>query len=98
MMIVQPRVTRATSLAGHLAGSPGTWGFQPLFLSILLHANASLIALQCSYTYLISFLTHRLIVCAPVPGSHPHPLLLHADSCLIYRYPPVSIPTSYLCL
>src|SRR5882724_6465390 len=62
------------------------------------HANTSLIAPQCSYTYLFSFPTRRLIVCTPVPSSHPHPLLLHVDSCLSYRYPLVSIPTSHLCL
>ena len=34
VMIVQPRITHATSSAGHLAGGPGTWGPQPSFPSI----------------------------------------------------------------
>src|SRR5882724_10548207 len=100
-MIVQPCVTRTTSSAGHLASSPGTWVFQPhsfQSISILLCANTSLIAPQCSYMYLFSFPTWRPIVCTPVPGSHPCPLLPHVDSHLSYRYPPVSILTSYLCL
>jgi len=32
VMIAQPCTTHATSLAGHLASGPGTWGSNPLFL------------------------------------------------------------------
>src|SRR5882724_7628005 len=73
----------------HLIGRPLSWwpwdlGVPTLFslksISILLHANTSLIALQWSYTYLFSFPTQRLIVCTPVPCLHPHLLHPHADS------------------
>src|SRR5882724_4931150 len=77
-------------------GGPNPHSFQSI--SILLHANTSLIAPQCSYAYLFSFLTQRLIVCTPVPCSHPCPLLLHADSCPSYRYPPVSVLIAYVSL
>ena len=59
-------------------------------ISILLCANASLIAPQWSYAYLFSFPTWRPIVCTPVPCSHPCSLHLHVDSHPSYRYPPVS--------
>jgi len=44
-------------IGSHLAGRPGTWGYQPSFFPIYFYvvANASLIALQWSYTYLFSF-------------------------------------------
>ena len=41
-------------------------------ISIFLHANTYLLALQSSYMYLFSFPTQRWIVCTPVPCSHPH--------------------------
>jgi len=66
---------------GHLISGPGAWGFQLSFLgnlfSILLHANAYLIALQQLCPYLLSPLTWRLIVCTPVSCSYPclpHPM------------------------
>src|SRR5882724_9722751 len=73
---------------------PNPCSFQSI--SILLHANTSLIAPQCSYAYLFPFPTQRLIVCTPVPCSHPRPLLLHADSRPSYRHPPVSVPIAYM--
>jgi len=63
---------------GHLIGGPGAWRFQPSFfpsISILLHANASLIAPKLLYAYLLSFPTWRLIVCAPLSCLHPCLLL-----------------------
>src|SRR5882724_8905271 len=79
----------------------GPEGPNPLFfqsISILLHANASLIALQWSYMCLSLFLTWRLIVCAPVPCLHPSLLHPHVDSCPSYRYPPVSVLIAYMSL
>src|SRR5882724_9309267 len=84
-----------------LATDLGPEGPHPLYfqsISILLHANASLIALQCSYVYLLSFPTQRPIVCAPVPCSHPHLFHPHADSHHSYRYPPASVPIAYMSL
>jgi len=50
-------------------------------ISILLHADASLIAPQCLYVYLFLILTRRPIVCSPVPCLHPSLLYPHAVSC-----------------
>jgi len=83
VMIMQPCATQATLSAGHLASGPGTWGSQPLYFpssSILLHANAPLISPQQLHTYLPSFLTRRLIVCTPMPHSHPQLFYPHVDS------------------
>src|SRR5882724_3656268 len=65
-------------------------------ISILLHANASLIALQSSSTSLCSFLTQTPFVCTLVPCSHPHPFQPHVDSCPSYRCSPVSVPIAYV--
>src|SRR5882724_1391649 len=92
-MIMQPHSTQATSLADLRCE-----GLNPLFfqsISILLHANASLIALQWSYTYLFSILTWRLIVCTLVPCSHPHRFHPHVDSCPSCRYSPASVLIAY---
>src|SRR5882724_4531298 len=35
----QPRTTQAASSAGHLLGLPGSWGFQPSFLSFCQHTS-----------------------------------------------------------
>src|SRR5882724_6219711 len=68
-----------------------------IFQSILiLHANTSMIALQCSYTYPFSILTQRPIVCAPVPLSHPCLLHPHVDSCPSYRCFPASVLIAYM--
>src|SRR5882724_4741255 len=75
---------------------PNPLSFQSI--SILLHANTYLIAPQCSYAYLLSFLTQRLIVCTPVPCSHPHLLHPHVDSCHSYRYSPASVLIAYMSL
>src|SRR5882724_8790707 len=96
MTIMQPCVTHASSSAVLGLGGSNPLSFQSI--SILLHANAPLIAPQGSYAYLYSFLTQRPIVCAPVPSSPPWSLPLHADSCPSYRYPLVSAPIDYLCL
>src|SRR5882724_7427014 len=68
------------------------------YISIILPANTSLVALQCSYAYLFSILTWRPIVCTPVPCSHPHPLHPHVDSCHSYRCLPDHVPIADLCL
>ena len=87
----------------HLVSRPPSWQtwdlrvptlFSPN-LFILLHANASLIAPQWSYTYLFSFPTWRPNVCTLVPCLHPCLLHPHADSCISYRYPPDSILIAY---
>src|SRR5882724_9955313 len=65
-------------------------------ISILLHANTSLIAPQCSYVYLFSTLPRSPIVCAPVPCSHPCLLHPHADSCPSYRCLQASAPIAYM--
>src|SRR5882724_4078539 len=65
---------------GHLVSRPSsqkTWDLRVPTLSfqsisILLHTNASLIALQWLCAYLLSFPTWRLNVCTPVPCLHPH--------------------------
>src|SRR5882724_3354640 len=67
-------------------------------ISILLHANASLIAPQLSPMSLCSFLTRTPFVCAPVPCSHPHSFQLHVDSCPNYRCSPVPVPIAYMSL
>src|SRR5882724_6245749 len=67
-------------------------------ISILLHANASLIALQLSSASLYSFPTWTLFVCTPVPCSHPCPFQPHADSLPSYRCHPVSVLIDYLYL
>src|SRR5882724_11872638 len=89
MMIGQSHTTGATLSAGHLAGGPGTLGSQPPFIFqsifIILHANTSLTAPQCSYAYLLSIPTQRPIVCTLVPCSHPCPLRPHVDSNPSYR-------------
>src|SRR5882724_1592636 len=84
-----------------LATDLGPEGPNPLFfqsISILLYTNASLIALQQSYTSLCSFLTWRPIVCAPVPCTHPCLFHPHADSQPSYRYPLASILIVYMSL
>src|SRR5882724_116869 len=75
---------------------PNPRSFQSI--SILLHANTSLIALQSSPTSLCSFLTRTPFVCAPVPCSHPHSFQLHVDSPPSYRHSPVPIPIAYMSL
>ena len=92
----------------HLIDRPVSWWTcdlrvptNPLYfhsISITLCANASFLAPWWPYTYLFSFPTWRLIVCAPVPCLHPSPLHLHVDSCPSYRYPSVSIPIAYVSL
>src|SRR5882724_18424 len=79
----------------------GPEGSNPLSfqsISILLHANTSLLAPQWPYSYLLSYPTWRPIVCTPVPCLHPCPLHLHVDSCPSYRCPPASILIAYLSL
>src|SRR5882724_2299088 len=79
MMIVKPCTTQAT-----LAADLGPEGSNPLSfpsISILLHANASLIAPQQLCMYLLPFPTWRLMVCTPVSYLHPHLLLPCVDSC-----------------
>src|SRR5882724_758015 len=66
-------------------------------ISILLHANASLIALQLSSASLYSFPIWTLFVCAPVPCSHPCSFHPHVYSCPSYRYYPVFVLIDYLC-
>ena len=75
--IMQPHTTQASSLVD--LGPEGSNPPSLPSISILLHANASLIALQQLCTYLLSFLTQRLIVCAPVPCLHPHLFHPHVD-------------------
>src|SRR5882724_9901912 len=96
VMIVQPHATQATSLVdlGHEGSNPLTF---PSIFS-LLHANASLIALQWLCMYPLSFPTQRLIVCTLVSCSHPCLLLPYVDSCHSHRYPPASIPIAYVSL
>src|SRR5882724_3530892 len=67
-------------------------------ISILLCANASLIAPQSSSASLCSFLTRTPFVCTPVPCSHPHPFQPHADIFPSYRCSLVSIPIAYVSL
>src|SRR5882724_7536194 len=79
----------------------GPEGPNPLFLqyiSVLCHANASLIALQCLHVYLFLIPTWRPIVCTPVPCSHPHLLHPHVDSCPSYRCLLDHILITSLCL
>src|SRR5882724_638457 len=79
----------------------GPEGSNPLSfqsISILLHANASLIAPQLASTSLCSFLTRSLFACAPVSCSHPCLFHPHADSCPSYRYSPVPVPIAYMSL
>jgi len=45
---------------------PGAWEFQPSFFSILLHANAYLIALQWLCAYLLSFPTQTDCKCPSI--------------------------------
>src|SRR5882724_3663473 len=75
---------------------PNPCSFQSI--SILLHANASLIALQSSSTSLCSFLTRNPFVCAPVPCSHPCSFQPHADSRPSYRCSLVPVPIAYASL
>src|SRR5882724_2497738 len=91
----------------HLVSQPlsrWTWDLRvpTLFLfqsiSILLHANTSLIALQCLDMYLFSIPTWRLIVCALGPVHIPHILHPHADSLPSYRCLSYSILIPYMCL
>src|SRR5882724_1183488 len=94
--ITQPCATHATSSA-----DLGPEGPNPLFfqsISILLHANASLIAPQWSYAYLFSFPTWRPIICTPVPCLHPHLFHPHADSRPSYRYSLASVLIEYMSL
>src|SRR5882724_4550218 len=67
-------------------------------ISILLNANASLIAPQLSSVSLCSFLTRTPFVCAPVPCLHPHSFQPHVDSCPSYRCSPVSTLIAYISL
>src|SRR5882724_3012761 len=67
-------------------------------ISISWHANTPLITPQYSYAYLFSIPTWRLIVCTPVPCSHPSPLHPHADSLHSYRCLPDLIQIAYMCL
>src|SRR5882724_174069 len=94
--ITQPHTTQATSLAdlGPEGSNPPSFPS----MSILLQTDASLIAPQWLHAYLLSFLTQRLTVCAPVSCLHPCLLPPHADSCHSYRYPPASIPIAYVSL
>src|SRR5882724_7024935 len=78
----------------------GPEGFNPRSfhsISILLCANASLIAPQLSSASLYSFPIWTLFVCAPVPCSHPCSFHPHADSHPSYRYYLVSVLIDYLC-
>src|SRR5882724_3429858 len=70
---------------------PNPCSFQSI--SILLHANTSLIAPQASSASLCSFPTRTPFVCTPVPCSHPH-----VDSCPSYRCSPVFAPIVYVSL
>src|SRR5882724_5646679 len=67
-------------------------------ISILLHANASLIALQSSPASLCSFPTRTPFVCAPVPCLHSRSSQLHADSRPNYKCSPVPVPIAYVTL
>src|SRR5882724_6391067 len=73
---------------------PNPHSFQSI--SILLHANTSLIAPQVSSASLCSFLTWTPFVCTPVPCSHPCSFQPHADSC-----PSINVlrsfPREYMC-
>src|SRR5882724_8281945 len=78
----------------------GPEGPNPLFLqsiSVLWHANAFLIAPQCPHMYLFPIPTRRLIVCAPVPCSHPCLLHLNVDSHPIDRCIPDHVPIACAC-
>src|SRR5882724_8869533 len=67
-------------------------------ISILLHANASLIDPQSSSVSLCSFPTRTPFVCAPVPCSHPCSFQPHVDSCPSYRCSLVPIMIAYVSL
>src|SRR5882724_1129106 len=67
-------------------------------ISILLHANASLISPQLSPASLCSFPTRTPFVCAPVPCSHSRSFQLHADSCPNYKCSPVPVLIAYMTL
>src|SRR5882724_12005017 len=75
---------------------PNPRSFQSI--SILLHANASLIAPQSSPVSLCSFLTRTPFVCAPVPCLHPCSFQLHVDSRPSYRCSPVPVLIAYVSL
>src|SRR5882724_4157024 len=78
----------------------GPEGFNPRSfhsISILLHANTSLIAPQLSSASLYSFPIQTLFVCTPVLCSHPCSFHPHVDSRLSYRYYLVFVPIDYLC-
>src|SRR5882724_10131949 len=67
-------------------------------ISILLHANAALIAPQSSSASLCSFPTQTPFLCTPVPCSHPRSFQPHADSCPSYRCSPVFALIVYVSL
>src|SRR5882724_2464733 len=75
---------------------PNPHSFQSI--SILLHANTSLIAPQVSSTSLCSFPTWTPFVCTSVPCSCPHSFQPHADSRPSYRCSPVSALIVYVSL
>jgi len=94
-------ITHTTLSVGHLAGGPGPEGPNPLFfqsISILLHANALLIVLQCPHVYLFFDPNSEANCMHPVPCLHPLLLHPHSDSHPSYRCLPDSIPIAYLCL
>src|SRR5882724_12194182 len=101
MTIAQPCVTCTTFQSITYPVDLGPEGPNPHYfqsISILLHANDSLIAPQSSSAYLCSFLTWTPFVCAPVPSFHPCPFQPHADSCPSYGCSPVPVLIAYVSL
>src|SRR5882724_8010520 len=79
----------------------GPEGSNPLSfqsISILLCANASLIAPQLASASLCSFPTQSLFVCSSVSCLHPCLFHPHADSRPSYRYSLVPVPIAYVSL
>src|SRR5882724_5445039 len=78
----------------HLVRRPSCWQTWDLRVPTLFSFNLFL-----SYDmYLFSIPTWRLIVCAPVPCSHPCLLHPHVDSRPSYRCLPDYVPIAYLYL
>src|SRR5882724_3480308 len=91
-----PSCRQATQLSDLGPEGSNPLSFQSI--SILLCANASLIAPQLASMSLCSFLTWSLFVCAPVSCSHPCLFHPHVDSHPSYRYSLVPVPIAYMSL